>query len=735
MRRRPTSTYRLQITPHFTLDDAVGVVPYIAGLGVSHLYLSPLLAAASGSDHGYDVVDHARIDEARGGIAGLRRLADAAHAAGLGLVLDIVPNHMSVAVPHENRAWWHVLTHGADSPYSSWFDVDWQAGPLLLPVLGSAQDLDALEVVGDQLRYYEHRYPIRPGTAEGSPQEVHERQAYRLVDWRRGSAELTYRRFFDVTDLAGIRVEDRAVFDASHGLVLDLVREGVLDGLRIDHPDGLADPGGYLGWLATGSGDAWTVVEKILEPGEVLPSSWRCAGTTGYDAARLVGGVFVEEAGEEALSELWQAHGGGPETFGERVLEAKRMVVRDVLSAEVARLHRMAPDVDPAAIGEVLAQFAVYRSYLPEVGRGHLDEALARARAARPALAESLRTLGSRLADPTDPLCIRFQQTSGMVMAKGVEDTAFYRHHVLDALNEVGSDPARFGVGTPEWHAEAARLESDWPESMTLLSTHDSKRSEDVRARLALLSQDPARWRSAVVALEAAARPYLGSVAPADAYLLHQTLAGTGPIAAERVGDYLRKATREAKLHTSWLDPDEDYDNDLQTLVRAVLADAGYRAALDSLLADWDDAWLRQLLAQKLLQLTMPGIPDLYQGSERTLVTLVDPDNRHAVDVGAAEEPKTRLVRTVLTLRRDRPELFRGYTPLDAGPAAVAFRRSPDLAVVVVTRPISLQRNGLGTTTLPLDGAWTDVLTGRAVTDPRVAAVVGDGPGALLVRG
>ena len=286
----PTSTYRLQITPTFTLDDAVGVVPYVAGLGVSHLYLSPLLQAATGSDHGYDVVDHGRIDVSRGGEAGLRRLAAAARAHGLGVVLDIVPNHMSVAVPHENAAWWHLLMHGPDSPYARWFDVDWEAGPLLLPVLGSDEDVRDLTVEGDELRYYEHRFPCAPGTLGGTPQQVHERQAYRLVDWRRGTAELTYRRFFDVTDLAGIRVEHDEVFDASHALVVGLVREGVLAGLRIDHPDGLADPGGYLERLADQTGGAWTVVEKILEPGEVLHPDWRCAGTTGYDAARLVGG-------------------------------------------------------------------------------------------------------------------------------------------------------------------------------------------------------------------------------------------------------------------------------------------------------------------------------------------------------------------------------------------------------------------------------------------------------------
>jgi (1->4)-alpha-D-glucan 1-alpha-D-glucosylmutase len=711
----PTSTYRLQITPEFTLDDAVTVLPRLADLGVSHVYLSPLLQAATGSTHGYDVVDHARIDEARGGIGALRRLSAAARQEGLGLVLDIVPNHMSVAVPHENAAWWSLLEHGPASPYASWFDVDWDAGPLLLPVLGSSDDLAELVAVDGELRYYEHRYPIAPGTGTGTPQEVHERQAYRLVDWHRGSAELTYRRFFDVTDLAGIRVEDDAVVDASHRLVLDLIAEGVVDGLRIDHPDGLADPGGYLDRLAAGSGGAWTVVEKILEPGEVLAASWACAGTTGYDAARLVGGVFVDPTGQAALTALWQDAGGGPQTFGERVLDAKTMVTRDVLAAEVARLQRLIPQVGTSAVARVLARFPVYRSYLPEFGREHLQQALA---------GDSPAVLAERLADPTDPLCVRFQQTSGMVMAKGVEDTAFYRHHVLDCLNEVGSDPARFGVPVAEWHEEAARLERDWPQSMTLLSTHDSKRSEDVRARIALLSQAPDRWSEAVTALSAAAASYQGSVAPEDAYLVHQTLAGTGPIAPERVGDYLRKATREAKVHTSWLNPDEAYDADLQALVLGALSDPDYLSALESLHEDWAEAWTTTLLAQKLLQLVMPGIPDLYQGSERTLISLVDPDNRRPVDFMAPPERKTDLVRAVLTLRRDRPELFRGYAPVEAGPSVLGFHRSPELLAFVVIRPFADL-----STPLPIPaGTWTDVLTGAPWTGTL------SGPGALLVR-
>jgi (1->4)-alpha-D-glucan 1-alpha-D-glucosylmutase len=736
----PSSTYRLQISEGFTLDDAVEQVDRIAGLGVSHLYLSPLLQAAAGSTHGYDVVDHARIDESRGGEDGLRRLAAAAHDRGLGLVLDIVPNHMSVEVPRQNAAWWDLLRFGQGSAYVSWFDVDWDAGPLLLPVLGSDDDVEKIEVVveddGPELAYYDHRFPIAPGTDLGTAAQVHERQAYRLVNWRREAAELTYRRFFDVTSLAGLRVEDRAVYDATHELVLRLVREGVLDGLRIDHPDGLAQPAEYLTWLAADTGNAWIVVEKILEPGERLPPGWATAGTTGYDAARLVGGVFVDPAGAGPLTELWTQRTGDTTTFGEKVLTAKSAVTTGVLAAEVARLQRLAPDIDAAAIGATLAHFPVYRSYLPASGAEFLADAIASARTANPLLTADIDRLAARLADGTDPLAIRFQQTSGMVMAKGVEDTAFYRHHVLVALNEVGGDPARFGVSVDEFHTEAAALQANWPATMTLLSSHDTKRSEDVRARIALLSEIPAEWAEVVTQLDAAAAPHAGRVGPDDTYLLHQTLVGIGPVEADRVAGYLAKATREAKVHTSWTDPDEGYDSDIASLVHGVLADEAYLSVLRRFLGRLESAWQQTLGAQKLLQLTMPGIPDVYQGSERVHLALVDPDNRRPVDWQAVDDAKSGLVRTVLTLRREHPELFTGYEPLPLGsPYALSFLRSPQLLAVVRRLALGLERAGWQDAALPLPpGDWIDELTGRVVSDPHLDALLGERPGALLRR-
>lgn len=740
--RAPSSTYRLQLNADFTLDAAIEVLAHLAELGVGAIYLSPLLAAVPGSTHGYDVVDPGRIDEERGGEAALRRLSTAAHAHGQQVVLDIVPNHLSVQIPRANAAWWDVLTYGAASSYARWFDVDWDAGALLLPVLGADTDLTHLQVVagpgGPELAYYEHRFPVAPGTEGGTGQDVHERQHYRLVGWRHAATDLTYRRFFDVTTLAGLRVEDEAVYAATHRKILELVRDGVIDALRIDHPDGLADPAGYLDRLARDTGAVWTLVEKILESGETLPPCWATAGTTGYDAARLATGLFVDPAGQEPLTQLWQRLTGDHSTFAQKVLAGKRAVLAGPLAAELARLGRMAAEIDPQVIAAVLIHFPVYRSYLPGAGSAALAKALAGAgRELRADLQADLRLLAARLSDASDPLCIRFQQTSGMVMAKGVEDTAFYRHHVLLALAEVGSDPGHFGVGAGEWHASCLALAEHWPETMTLLSTHDTKRSEDIRARLVLLSELPAEWSEVVGELELAAAPYAGPVAAEDRYLLHQTLAGTGLIDANRVGGYLEKATREAKRHTSWITPDEAYDRQLQSLVRGVLGDDAYRRILGGLLRRLDPPWHRTVLAQKLAQLTMPGVPDLYQGSERELISLVDPDNRRRVDFTAPATVKTGLVKTVLHLRRDRPELFDGYRAVSCGSGrAVAYARSPDLLVVLATRAVALERDGWGTECFALPaGSWTDALSGRPADSGRLADVVGDGPGALLVRG
>jgi (1->4)-alpha-D-glucan 1-alpha-D-glucosylmutase len=583
-RRRgvPTATYRLQVTADFTLDDAAAVAGYLADLGISHAYSSPLLRSAAGSTHGYDTVDHAHVDESRGGQEGFDRLVAALHEHGLGLVLDLVPNHMGVADPAEAPWWWDVLRHGRDSAHASAFDVDWDFGNgrIRIPVLGSADDVQKLEVVRspdgtDELHYYDNRFPIAPGTGEGTPQEVHDRQHYELVDWRRADSDLNYRRFFAINTLAGLRVEDPEVFDATHALVLRMVADGAVDGLRIDHPDGLADPKGYLDRLAEASGGRWTVVEKILEPGEDLPESWATAGTTGYDALAEVDDVLVDPAGEAALTALDTELSGREVDYARLVHDCKREVTDGSLGSEVARLVRIIGELSGVdrerqteALAELLATFGVYRSYLPD-GREHLDAAVAAVRDRRPDLVAAVDALYPVLSQAGTEAATRFEQTSGPVMAKGVEDSAYYRWARFVVLNEVGGDPARFGSTVEEFHAAQARRAERRPASMTTLTTHDTKRSEDTRARLAVLAEVPTEWADLV-------RGWLSRHPLPDrplAHLVWQNLVGAWPLSRERAHGYAEKAAREAGLSTTWTDVDEAFEAQLHALVDAAYDD------------------------------------------------------------------------------------------------------------------------------------------------------------------
>ena len=796
----PVSTYRVQLRPPadghpgFGFDDAAEVVPYLAELGVTHLYCSPYLQAAPGSAHGYDVVDHGRLNDELGGAEAFARLAAACREAGLGIVLDVVPNHMATSEPEsQNAQWWSVLRDGPASPYADWFDIDWASadnpGKVLVPVLGGplGEVLNELKLEGgpspDRIRYYDHEVPIAPGTlVDGDVAATLERQHYRLCHWQVAGEELNYRRFFDVTTLAGVRVEVPEVFDATHALVLEQVRDGVVDGLRIDHPDGLADPGGYLARLADATGGAWVAVEKILEPGERLPDDWACAGTTGYDALNDVLGLFVDPAGEVPLTALWQSVTGEAASYEDVVARTKRLVLSDVLSAEVNRLTELALTVcrqDPVlrdttrrglreALVEVLASFGVYRAYLPPTGpadavaRHHVEHAVAAATRTAPHRAGEIELVGRLvLAEgPRGPaaeeLVTRFQQTCGPVMAKGVEDTAFYRYLRLAALNEVGGDPARFGLSLDEFHRACQERQEQWPLSMTTLSTHDTKRSEDVRARLVLLSQCPAEWGEAVTQWSALAARHRTGAWPdaATEQLVWQTLVGAWPLTPDRAAAYVEKAVREAKAHTSWLAPDAAYEDALQSFVRAVLGDAAVTEQVEAFVQRLAPAWRTTSLAQKLVQLTVPGVADTYQGTELFDLSLVDPDNRRPVDYaarrGLLEElsvpppvdddgaAKLHVVATALRLRREHPEWFLAdatYEPLDAGDRAVAFARSGRIVTMAPVRALQTERSGWGDDEVALPaGRWRNALTGGGVTSPRLADLLADFPVALLVR-
>ena len=645
----PTGTYRFQLRPGFGFDDLAGVVDYVAALGVSHAYLSPVLQAVPGSTHGYDVVDHSRLSEDLGGADGFARMRRRLAEHGLGAVADVVPNHVAVPTPaSQNAALWSVLRNGPESPYAHWFDVAWGTvdHALLMPVLGRhigdcLRDGEiTVDASGDEpvLRYYDHVFPVRPGTETLPVAELVDRQWYRLAWWRVADEELNYRRFFDVDTLAGLRVEREDVFAESHALLLAMVREGGLDGLRIDHPDGLADPRGYLRRLAEATGGSWVVVEKILEGVESLPDDWDCAGTTGYDALLRVGGLLVDPAGEAALTSLYTQLTNEPEDFAAVVEESKRAVVEHGLYAEVDRLVEVMAGICNAdvmlrdhsrramreSLVELLVAFPAYRAYVVpgeepparsvDILTGAADRAREHLPEERHATVELLRDLAlGRLGRDTlrDEFVVRFQQTCGPVMAKGVEDTAFYRWFRLAALNEVGGDPGHFGVSPAEWHAWCAEVQHAWPTSMTTLSTHDTKRSEDVRARLSVLSELPQEWGRAVASWRAEAAPYRSAGGWPDAnteYLLWQTLVGAWPIEPERLTAYLEKATREAKRHTSWTTPDEAYDEGVRAFAESVLADASLREQVAAFVSRLEPHTRVNVLSQKLLALTILAI-------------------------------------------------------------------------------------------------------------------------------
>jgi (1->4)-alpha-D-glucan 1-alpha-D-glucosylmutase len=819
----PSSTYRLQLHPGFTFADAAERVPYLAELGVSHLYLSPILQAAPGSTHGYDVVDPGRLNDQLGGDAGFAALVEAARDRGLGIVVDIVPNHVGLLSPH-NPWWWDVLRCGPDSRYASHLDIRWERradGPpqVLVPQLGRPLEEELAD--GDDLRlghasdglgdggsaghgsgggedgyrivYHEHVWPVRPGSLAAcglDPDDVPGtlatvqadrgrlfslllQQHYRLVHWRRANAELNYRRFFDITTLGGVRIEDPAVFADAHRRLLELVDDGAVDGLRIDHPDGLRDPAGYLEALRAAAPDTWIVAEKILEPGESRRADWPIDGTVGYEFSNRTLGLFVDAGSEHVLDDLYATIVGEHVAYDRVVDDAKREVLDRLFPAEVtwladtfARLAAAAgvvagDDQLGAALRETLVCFPVYRTYVRaddgevcDLDRRYVTEAIARARARRPDLDEPLDLLAELLlleqgGDGSAEFVMRFQQLTGPVMAKGVEDTVFYRYLRFVAVNEVGGHPAHLGTSVGTYH-EANRLrQRDWPRTMLSTSTHDTKRSEDVRARLAVLSELPDVWVRTVEEWRELAAPHRGDRGPSPAheYLTFQTLVGAWPIDAERATAYLTKATREGKQETDWLDEDPVYEADVDAFVRGLLGDRAFVASLEQLLEQVIEPGRLTALSQSLLKLTCPGVPDVYQGCELWDLSLVDPDNRRPVDLDRRHQllreldpdthpvdllagmdegvPKLWLTHRALQLRRERPAAFgpdATYRPLHAagarGDHVVAFVRGDEVTTIAPRLVVGLGGGFVDwewdDTTLELPaGRWRCVLSGQ----------------------
>jgi (1->4)-alpha-D-glucan 1-alpha-D-glucosylmutase len=662
-------TYRLQLGPDMSFARARELVPYLRALGVSHLYLSPVLQARRGSTHGYDVIDPRRVSDDLGGEAALRELA----GAGLDVLLDVVPNHM--ATDDEN-------------PF--WTDPD--------------------------LR--ERFFDIDPETG-------------------------LHRRFFSIDELAGVRVEDPEVFETTHALILRLVAEGVVDGLRIDHPDGLADPAGYLVRLAErGVERIW--VEKIIEPGELLPN-WPVEGTTGYEFMADATALFIDPAGEEPLTALYAELTGETRRFEEVAAEAKLEEARTTFEPEVERLQSLLDEPDMA---EAVAALPVYRTYLePETddeNDPHDVEAVEEA-----ALPERVREALVAPADPDEEaFAVRFQQTTGAVMAKGVEDTALYRYTRLVALNEVGADPGRWSISPAQMHAANAERAERFPRGLLATQTHDTKRSGDVRARIGALSGMAGEWREWVLRWREITAPLRagGAPDPSEEYLIYQTLVGAWPLERERLAAYMVKAMREAKVNTDWVEPNERHERAVLRFCAGLYASEAFRADLEDLLRTVVPRGEDAALGQTLLKLTSPGIPDIYQGDELWCLSLVDPDNRRPVDwdrrrvlmeelaSGAAprrETAKMHLIRRALELRARRPEPFEGdYRPLDAGPRALAYARGD---AVLAAMPLRLDGDASLVRIAPeLRGAWRNVLTGDEVT-LHASAQVGGLAGPLTI--
>jgi (1->4)-alpha-D-glucan 1-alpha-D-glucosylmutase len=869
--RSPRATYRLQLTSSFGFDSAAQIVPYLSALGVSHLYSSPVLQAVKGSTHGYDVVDHGRISEDLGGSEQHVQLKAALEKAGLGQILDIVPNHMAIGT-YQNSLWWDVLENGPASEVASYFDVDWDASKdnrILLPILGEhyfeALEKRLVKVVREgerfEARYYEHRLPAAPraiapllrDAAPGDEQlafwadslenlpapwatdrestarrqrhksvifaelkrlfeerpdlaarvdsaleELNgqtqtldawlELQNWRIAHWKNATTELGYRRFFDVNTLAGLRMEEPRVFERSHRLILQWLRDHTLDGVRIDHVDGLRDPEEYLQRLRNAAPNAYLIVEKILNEHECLPSSWPVDGTTGYEFARLIDQVFVDPDGEVPLTEYAARFAGQTTPFAEMLRDAKLQILREVLASErehlVDQAHRMLTQRIElrdctrrsvhAAITTLLASYPVYRTYLrrnhpaPPHDLALIHDVVTRAAELAPQVEPHIWTVLEKVLtlqiadDAAADVALRVQQVTGAITAKAVEDTVFYRHVRLTALNEVGGTPEQFGISVDEFHRQLVACKR--PHSMLASATHDTKRGEDMRARLLVLSEVPAEWERAVERWSARSERYRENIPRATEYFFYQTLVGAHPLSAERAWQYLQKAIREAKQQTSWINPDPAFEAAVEKFVNGVIGDRELMEDVAAFVATIEHAGYLNSLSRTLLKLTAPGTPDIYQGTELWDFSLVDPDNRRPVDFVhraqllerlpklsvedvladmVAGTPKLWLTWKTLQFRKQRPEVFDGdYQPLIASgseaSSVLAFARAGEL-VTVVPRLVARGRLHERDARIPLaEGAWRDVLTGSRFTGHAqgvpVGAIWSRFPVALLER-
>ncbi len=815
----PRATYRLQFNEHFRLVDALALVPYLHELGISHVYASPLFKAVPHSAHGYDVCDFNQLNPELGTEADLDRLVDALHERNMGLVLDIVPNHMGIASP-ENAWWWDVLKNGRASQFAAFFDIDWKPpdprlkGKILLPVLGGQYE-DLLRAGEFQILlenqqwvvgYHEHRFPLAGETIAELPADpaglkkinsdcamldrLLRRQHYRLESHALGDTHINYRRFFAINSLAAVREEDEKVFQATHALLHRWLERGWLDGLRVDHPDGLRDPEKYLQRLRAMAPKAWIVVEKILEPDECLPASWPVAGTTGYDFLSRVNGLCIDPASEQILTGFYAEFTGETTDYPALVRGKRRAVLKLMFAAELNRLtgllqelaarrrgwRRVSRPELQEALAEIIVCFPVYRSYLTEQAGARTAADIATVKIAVHLACEGRKDLAVEMfawlhalllkpprARAARHFVARFQQLTGAVMAKGVEDTAFYCFNRFASLNEVGSDPSRFGVQPKMLHQFLQQQARDWPHSQLTTSTHDTKHSEDVRARLNLLSEIPEIWIEAVRRWSAVnARHRLGGFPDRNLeYLYYQILAGAWPLPADRVQSHLEKAARESKQYTTWTERNDLYEAAMKHFVLESLRDPAFTTDLDEFTGSLSEAAAVNSLAQTLLKLTAPGVPDVYQGCELWDLSLVDPDNRRPVhfqlrrrrlaevkSLAAGEiwkrraegVPKLWLIHKTLKLRAQHPDFSAfDYQPLAADGAqreqVFAFSRSEKLIVLVPRLWLKL-KTGWEDTSLDLPrGNWRHEFTGASYDGRlRMDDLFREFPVALLVK-
>jgi (1->4)-alpha-D-glucan 1-alpha-D-glucosylmutase len=771
----PAATYRIQFRDGMDFDKAVALVPYLKRLGISHLYASPVFTATSDSTHGYDITDANEIDSVLGGRAGFDRLSEALKAAGLGLILDIVPNHMAASL--ENSWWRDVIEHGGKSRYARHFDIDWSRR-LTLPFLGDTFE-EVLEKGEITLKadprtgqpafaYFDAYYPLAPdtyGASETTPDnaalaELHQRQPYRLMSWRDAPRELSYRRFFEITGLAGVRVEDDAVFDDTHRLILELVHSGAVDGLRVDHVDGLADPKAYLERLREKAGaDCYITVEKILGKGERLPADWPVSGTTGYEFIAALSDVLVEDENIAVLRNLYENVVGKPVDMRDELRAAKLMMVEKNFEGEFNTLCQLALNIAEeenhtwdantlrAALRELLIAFPVYRTYgtsrgLPAGDAELLHKIIGKIQTSSLAVPGDILEFLARILSAQTPESVsgqadlfrtRFQQLTGPLMAKSVEDTLFFRQHMDLALNEVGAEPLLRRFSLDRFHQEMARRLEEQPAALSTTSTHDTKRGEDARARLFTLTEAPELWaenvtrwhqmnQSKVITLPDGPAPKL-----TGAWMLYQALAGAWPATLrpadedglrelnERFQLFVEKALREAKLRTNWGDSNDDYENAVLGYARHLLSPDNSLFLNDfyATIRPFIRAGLVNSLTQTVIKMIAPGVPDIYQGSEVLNFSLVDPDNRRLPDFDELEQLlvnnekpawddetawtsgqlKQHVVAVLARYRQQEPALFLqgDYFPLettgDHADKVIAFARQANGDAVIVAAP------------------------------------------------